>query len=176
MRFKSILPYAAVVVMLAAPLARAEDDTSLPTAAPDSGERINRQVMASGGAVNLSSANYHMSATAGQTSVGRAASANYRGNFGFWQTLHAPGCCNGRVGDANGIGGDEPTIGDVSSMIDAKFISGSCTGVIACLSEADINQTGGANPTCDDITIGDISILIDYLFITGPTLGLHNCL
>ena len=85
-------------------------------------------------------------------------------------------CCVGRVGDANGAGGDEPTIGDVSVMIDAKFIAGSCVGIISCLSEADINQSGGADPTCDDITIGDIATLIDYLFITGSSLGLPDCL
>lgn len=85
-------------------------------------------------------------------------------------------CCIGRVGDANGAGGDEPTIGDVSVLIDAKFITGACEGIIPCLPEADINESGGANPTCDDITIGDISILIDYLFISGPSLGLPNCL
>lgn len=86
------------------------------------------------------------------------------------------GCCVGRVGDANGSGDDEPTIGDISVMIDAKFITGDCGGILTCLTEADINQSGGANPTCDDITIGDISILIDYLFITGQSMGLPNCL
>jgi len=86
------------------------------------------------------------------------------------------GCCDGRVGDANGAGGDEPTIGDISTMIDAKFITGSCEGIIECLTEADINQSGGIIPTCDDITIGDISMLIDYLFITGSSLGLPECL
>ena len=85
-------------------------------------------------------------------------------------------CCVGRVGDANMSEDDEPTIGDVSTMIDAKFITGSCDGILNCLSEADINQSGGSNPTCDDITIGDISTLIDYLFITGQSLGLPNCL
>jgi hypothetical protein len=86
-------------------------------------------------------------------------------------------CCTGRVGDANNSGGDEPTIGDISVMIDAKFITGSCDGIIACLTEADINQSGLSNPTCNDITIGDISMLIDYLFITGPVAGtLLNCL
>jgi len=85
-------------------------------------------------------------------------------------------CCTGRVGDANGSGEDEPTIGDLSTMIDAKFISGTCAGIIGCQAEADINQSGGPNPTCDDITIGDISTLIDYLFITGSSLGLLNCL
>ena len=85
------------------------------------------------------------------------------------------GCCQGRVGDANGNGDDEPTISDISTMIDAKFIAGTCD-VITCLDEADINQSGGVNPVCDDITISDISILIDYLFITGSSLGLPDCL
>ena len=90
--------------------------------------------------------------------------------------LEHTSCCVGRVGDANGAGGDEPTIGDVSTMIDAKFITGTCTDIITCLPEADINQSGGAEPTCDDITIGDVATLIDYLFITGQSLGLPACL
>ncbi len=86
------------------------------------------------------------------------------------------GCCLDRVGDANGVGGDEPTIGDISVMIDAKFIAGTCDGILECFTEADVNQSGGGNADCDDITIGDISTLIDYLFITGSSLGLPNCL
>ncbi|MEW5797052.1 MAG: hypothetical protein AB1772_11915 [Candidatus Zixiibacteriota bacterium] len=85
------------------------------------------------------------------------------------------GCCSGRVGDGNMSGDDEPTIGDVTVMIDAEFISGTCDGVLNCLSEADVNQSAAAEPVCDDITIGDITILIDYLFITGPSLGLPDC-
>jgi len=85
------------------------------------------------------------------------------------------GCCQWRVGDANGIGGDEPTIGDVSTIIDALFISGD-RGILPCLGEADINQSGGVYPSPDQITIGDVSVLIDYLFITGPSLGLPECL
>ena len=85
-------------------------------------------------------------------------------------------CCLWRVGNANGLGGDEPTIGDISVMIDAKFITGTCDGILDCFMEADINQSGGISATCDDITIGDISTLIDYLFITGPELGLPDCL
>lgn len=84
-------------------------------------------------------------------------------------------CCTGRVGDANGNGNDEPTIGDIAVMIDAKFISGSCAYTIACLFEADINQSGGYYPTCDDITISDISMLIAYLFIDSDGI-LPNCL
>ncbi len=88
----------------------------------------------------------------------------------------ATGCCVGRVGDANGLGGEEPTIGDISVMIDAKFITGTCAGIIVCLDEADVNQSGPPNAAeCDHVTIGDISILIDYLFITGPSVGLADC-
>ena len=72
-------------------------------------------------------------------------------------------------------GGDEPTIGDVSVLIDVLFIS-SDMSKLGCLAEADINQSGGADPTYDDITIGDIAVLIDYLFIAGPSLGLPDCL
>jgi len=87
------------------------------------------------------------------------------------------GCCCFRVGDVNGQSGDEPTISDISTLIDAKFIGGTCEGTIECLMEADVNQSGGADPTCDDITISDISMLIDYLFITGPeTATLPECL
>jgi len=77
------------------------------------------------------------------------------------------GCCVGMVGDANDSGDEEPTVGDISVLIDVLFISADPNS-ISCLPEADINQSGGANPVFDDITVGDISILIDYLFITGP--------
>ncbi len=78
------------------------------------------------------------------------------------------GCCNLRVGDANNSGDDEPTVGDISTLIDFLFISG---GTLTCIEEADVNQSGGATPYADDITIGDVSALIDYLFITGPQAG-----
>jgi len=85
-----------------------------------------------------------------------------------WIAVSQESCCQDRVGDAN--------YADISVMVDAKFITGSCFGRIPCLSEADVNQSGGLDPDCDDITMGDISQLIDYLFITGPTLGLAECL
>ncbi len=84
-------------------------------------------------------------------------------------------CCSGRVGDANDSGDDQPTIGDVSVLIDALFVS-SDMGLIHCPAEADLNQSGGVEPEESDITIADISYLIDYLFIGGPSLGLPDCL
>jgi hypothetical protein len=86
------------------------------------------------------------------------------------------GCCEQRVGDVNGSGVDEPTIGDVSALIDARFINNNWS-IIPCLAEADINQSGGLEPEILDITIGDISMLIDYLFVTGPQkMSLPDCL
>ena len=84
-------------------------------------------------------------------------------------------CCQGTVGDANGSDGNDPTLGDVMTLVDAKFIRGTCVGTIPCLAEADVNRSGGVNPTCDDITLGDIMYLVDYLFITGASLGLGAC-
>lgn len=80
-------------------------------------------------------------------------------------------CCIGKVGDANGLGGDVPTIGDISLLIDMLFIN---QNQPECLAEADINQSGGPDPVADDITIGDISVLIDHLFISG--VELPDCL
>jgi len=71
-------------------------------------------------------------------------------------------CCQGLVGDANGEGGEEPTIGDISIIVDHLYISGAD---LPCLGEADANLTGGVNPQYEDITIGDINILIDHLYI-----------
>ena len=82
-------------------------------------------------------------------------------------TVSLYNCCTGLVGDVNGQGGDEPTIGDVSKLIDHLFINLSTPD---CLGEADVNQSGGANPTRADITIGDVSLLIDHLFVTFPPI------
>lgn len=70
-------------------------------------------------------------------------------------------------GNVNLIGGDEPTISDIATLIDHLFISGDDIG---CLLEADVNQSGGYDPLPSDITISDISFLIGYLFIDGGTL------
>ena len=85
-------------------------------------------------------------------------------------------CCVGKVGDANSSGDDMPTVGDITILIDALFVTEDAC-ILQCLSEADINLSGGIHPTFEAITIGDISKLIDYLFIAGPeTFGpLPDC-
>lgn len=82
-------------------------------------------------------------------------------------------CCQGRVGDVNGVGGDEPTIADISMLIDHLFLT---QRSLWCPAEADINLSGGANPkqgAGGDITISDVSMLIEYLFLDGTYLP--NC-
>jgi len=79
----------------------------------------------------------------------------------------AGSCCEGIVGDANYDHGYEPTISDISTMIDMLFISGQ---PIQCYAEADANLSGGTEPTRGDITISDVSVLIDHLFISGIPL------
>jgi len=81
-------------------------------------------------------------------------------------------CCIGRVGDVDREGEfpDEVTLGDIMLLVDVKFISGDC-GKLPCIAEADVNQDGGTNPTCEDhVTLGDIMTLVDFLFISNTPL------
>jgi len=88
-------------------------------------------------------------------------------------------CCVGRVGDANSVGiyPQEVTISDIQTLVTAKFIQGKCDGIVQCLTEADVNQSGGVSPKCSDITISDIQTLVNHLFIAGPANApLKSCL
>ena len=143
------------------------------------GEHIDWKVISSGGEFEMDTPTLHTGAIVGQIAIGRSTSGDVTCLTGFLQDFGlgggGGGCCVSRVGDANSSGDDEPTIGDVSTLIDAKFITGSCDGLLICLPEADVNRSAVSSATCDDVTIGDISMLIDYLFITGSSLGLPNC-
>ena len=77
------------------------------------------------------------------------------------------GCCEGTVGDVNGLGGNEPSISDIGAIVEFLFISGTPPG---CMAEADVNQSGGPDPGPTAVTVADIGTLVDYLFITGTPL------
>jgi len=100
-------------------------------------------------------------------------------SFLFVSQVWAEGCCVGRVGDVNGMSGDDPTIGDIALMIFLGSILAE-PGKYPCIEETDINLSS-LNPPAhwppreDDITIGDISALIDALFITADLSILPDC-
>jgi len=78
-----------------------------------------------------------------------------------------PDCCEGTVGNVDGLNGDEPTLADISALIDFLYISYTPP---ACMAEADANRSGGASPHRLDITIGDVATLIDHLYISRAPL------
>lgn len=83
-------------------------------------------------------------------------------------------CCQGVVGDVNGQGGDEPSLSDVAMLIDHLFMSHRS---LWCVAEADVNQSGGADPQQwpdSDISLSDVSMLIDHLFMSHRPLS--NCI
>ncbi|MCD6249108.1 MAG: hypothetical protein J7J98_02090 [candidate division Zixibacteria bacterium] len=83
---------------------------------------------------------------------------------------HGIACCVGKRGNANGLGGDTPTIGDVAVLIDHLFIYQ--TPLPACVEEA--NANGLLNSAGEKISIGDVTLLIEHLFI-NPTTPLVDC-
>jgi len=100
-------------------------------------------------------------------------------SFLFVSEAWAEGCCIGRVGNANGESGDEPTIGDISYLVSGLIIDEQ-PNVYPCIEEADINLSslnppGHWPPVDEDITIGDVSALIDALFITADLSILPDC-
>ena len=80
-------------------------------------------------------------------------------------------CCAGHVGDVDGVNGDEPTLNDISRLIDIVFLTQTPPD---CLEEADVNMSGTTtNPPLgiEDITLGDISYLIGHVFVDGAPLS-----
>jgi len=78
------------------------------------------------------------------------------------------GCCGGMVGDVDGYGGDEPTLGDVMALVGYLFVDGVQP---SCLEEADVNQSGSTFESplgWEDISLADIMYLVGYLYTDGP--------
>jgi hypothetical protein len=149
------------------------------------GEHIDWQVVSPAGSSDASSAQLKLSSTMGQPGTGPSASSQLHSLAGFWQdfSIGSGGnvsCCVGRVGNANGLGNppNEVTISDVQLLVFSKFISTvPCTQNLPCLTEADVNQSGGVSPKCSDVTISDIQTLVYHLFVRGPANApLKSCL
>jgi hypothetical protein len=102
-------------------------------------------------------------------------------DFSKMYALNIVNCCQGKVGNANlssSPGDDSPTISDIQLLVYAKFVSTlPCEQNLPCLTEADMNQSGGDNPKCSDITISDIQTVVNHLFIAGRVNApLKECL
>jgi serine protease AprX len=78
-----------------------------------------------------------------------------------------PNCCSGMVGNADGVGDDEPTLADIMALVEFLFVNHEPP---ACMAEADVNQSGGNLPLKNDITLGDIMRLVDYLYVSHTPL------
>jgi len=135
---------------------RTEASTEPPAAAPETGEEINWDVVASGGDTEGSSTSYSLSGTVGQTAIGPGASANYGLNHGFWQ--------NFSIGGATCIPGDADAssavdIDDVVYLIAYIFSGGPAPSPAVCCGDAD--ASGG-------VDIDDVVYLIAYIFSGGP--------
>jgi hypothetical protein len=78
------------------------------------------------------------------------------------------GCCvDPTVGNIDGSADELVTMSDLTVLIDHLFIT---LSPLACLQEADLDQSGGRYPQETDITMSDLTVMIDHLFITLATL------
>jgi hypothetical protein len=124
------------------------------------GEEINWQVVSSGGR-KITSDNYELQATVGQTAVGRGSSVSYGLSHGYWQDFGSGGggCCLGAIrGNVDYDLGDAIDISDLVYLVDYMFTNGP---VPPCLDEADMNGDLA-------IDISDLVWLVDYMFTNGP--------
>jgi hypothetical protein len=136
----------------------ASDNAKAPTGqsqsankAPNAGEIIKWQVIASGG-VRGSSTNFVLNGTAGQTAIGKGTSTNFGVSQGFWQNLVT---LSYKCGDANGDAAVD--ISDVVYLIAYIFSGGSAPVPL---------DAGDAN--CDHaVDISDVVYLIAYIFSGG---------
>ncbi|MDD3731774.1 MAG: PKD domain-containing protein [candidate division Zixibacteria bacterium] len=76
------------------------------------------------------------------------------------------GCCEGVTGDAD-CSDNEPDISDITRLISFLYLQGS---ELCCVAEADVDTSGGSNPTVSDVDIADITFLIAHLYLDGRAL------
>jgi hypothetical protein len=146
--------FTAALLLLAATMAVAAVDDNSKTGTAKAGERIDWQVVASGGGAGVS-ANYGLTGTVGQTAAGLGVSTSYRMYHGYWQDFGGTSCCT-LAGDANNDG--KIHVGDAVYIVTYVFRSGPAP---VCMEAADANAD-------DRVDIGDAVYLITYVFRWGP--------
>jgi hypothetical protein len=133
--------------------------TTSPILAGDrAGEKINWQVISSGGTKGTSTS-YQLSGTAGQTAVGSGSSASYGLSHGYWQDFGgSSGPCDCEPGEMNADG--VINIFDVTGLISYLYMEGAAP-VPYELCNGDPNK----DCTCN---IFDVTFLISHLYLDGP--------
>lgn len=117
---------------------------------PRAGEEINWDVIAAGGGA-MSSANFVLNGTLGQTVAGESSSPGFALNAGFWQNFGSGYLC----GDVNQSGFVD--IADVVYFVNYIFAAGPAPMPIE---SADANCTAS-------IDISDVVYLVNYIFGSG---------
>jgi len=120
------------------------------------GEKINWQVVSSGGTTGIST-NFKLSGTTGQTAVGTGISTGYNDSHGYWQ-LFGTTICDCEPGEA-----DEASpinILDIVYLINYKYKGGSPAEPYEICS-------GDPNSDCA-VNILDIVYLINFKYKAGP--------
>jgi hypothetical protein len=150
-----ILALLAVIVLFVAQTGLPADSTKASTVEPATGERINWQVISSGGTKGTS-ANFVLNGTVGQTAVGYGSSTNFGLSHGFWQEFGPTTCCNhdGKRGDVNFD--FALNVADVTYL--SAYLKQKPPGSPAppCFEEGDVNGSGSIN-------VGDVTYLSAYL-------------
>ncbi len=119
----------------------------------NTGEKIDRQTLASGGNVGTSP-NFCVNSATGQPATGTGTSTTYGLSQGFWSSV-SPGSCCDKPGDANNDG--TVNVGDAVYIIGYIFRGGP---VPPCTEEGDANGDGKIN-------IGDAVYIVSYVFRGG---------
>jgi hypothetical protein len=85
---------------------------------------------------------------------------------GFTYTISwAGGCCIGFRGNVDGSVDEEPSLGDLTVLIDHLFIS---FEDLPCWQEANVDESIPEGPS--SVSLGDLTVLIDHLFISFATM------
>ena len=123
------------------------------------------QVVSGGGTVEMSSTDYRMSGTIGQSGVGMAYSSSNELNSGFWQNYGVGGTCDVIPGDADD--NSSYNILDPAYILNFLYRDGPPPEPFELLS---------GDPNCDcTINILDVAHIINYLYREGvPPCGCEN--
>ena len=110
-----------------------------------------------GGNLNLSSSNYKMKGSLGQSAIGQSQSTNYKMGMGFWygvQDIIVD--CFDKAGDANGSG--TVNLADIIYIVNYVF-KGGTKPAPDCRGDANNNGT---------INLSDIIYEVNFIFKGGP--------